>query len=233
MPGEIGRWLAVFAKIARVVEPGYVQGLLRDAAPAILAGLLALVSGLVLCKLSAKRMRQRKAYRSVLTWAKKGRKDSLRGAYLKGLNFTEVDLAGADLRNSDFRGAELVGANLQGTDLRRANLQGADLRRANIQGAALEGANLQEASLWRANLQEAEMRRANLQGADLRGANIQGAALWGANLQRAYLWDANLRGARLGGTRLKGAWANTNTIWPNGFEIPEGVMIENERLAGQ
>ena len=201
MPGEIGRWLAVFEKIAKLAEPGYVQGLLRDATPAILAGLLALVSGLVLYKLSAKRMRQRKAYRSVLTWAKKGRKDSLRGAHLKGLNFTEVDLAGADLRNSDFRGAELVGANLQG----------ADLRRANIQGAALEGANLQEA----------ELRRVNLQAADLRGANIQGAALW----------DANLRGAKLGGTRLKGAWANTNTIWPEGFEVPEGVVIEDEYLA--
>ena len=60
----------------------------------------------------------------------------------------------------------------------------------------------------------------------------QEAALWGANLQRAALWDANLRGAKLGGTRLKGAWANTNTIWPEGFEIPEGVTIENEQ-AGQ
>ena len=58
------------------------------------------------------------------------------------------------------------------------------------------------------------------------GANLSGANLWRANLIRADLTDvclseADLRGADLSGANLSGAVWNDETVFPEGFEIPE------------
>ena len=53
--------------------------------------------------------------------------------------------------------------------------------------------------------------RADLEGANLRGANLRGANLNSADLSGARLREANLSGA---------VW-NDDTVFPEGFEIPE------------
>ena len=77
-----------------------------------------------------------------------------------------------------------------------ANLSSADLRQANLVGADLK----------RANLSKADLSKANLRGAYQRGTNLNSADLGGADLT-----DANLSGA---------VW-NNETVFPEGFEIPE------------
>ena len=52
---------------------------------------------------------------------------------------------------------------------------------------------------------------ANLNGANLNGANLSGASLRGAYLRGAYLRGADLRGA---------VWSD-ETVFPEGFEIPD------------
>jgi len=187
-------------------------------------GLIGIAASLTMHWLEAKREQrreakrlQRKDYQTALEWAKKGRKDSLRGAHLKGADLIEVDLAGADLRNADLQRAYLVLTNLQEAILVLANLQEAVLVRANLQRAYLGFANLQRAILVDANLQGAWLRGANLQGAWLVGADLRGAILRGANFQEADLRESKLDGAK----------ADQQTIWPEGFEIPEGVVVED------
>jgi uncharacterized protein YjbI with pentapeptide repeats len=58
---------------------------------------------------------------------------------------------------------------------------------------------------------EASLRDANLSGADLVGADLKRANLRGTNLNSADLIDTNLSGA---------IWSD-DTVFPEGFEIPE------------
>ena len=53
-------------------------------------------------------------------------------------------------------------------------------------------------------------------------ANLRDAKLRGANLISADLSKANLRGTKLSGADLSGVIWNGETVFPEGFEIPEG-----------
>ena len=52
-------------------------------------------------------------------------------------------------------------------------------------------------------------------------ANLSEANLVGADLKRANLSNANLRDANLEWANLSGAVWNDDTVFPEGFEIPE------------
>ena len=58
--------------------------------------------------------------------------------------------------------------------------------------------------------------------ANLRDANLSDADLWRANLRGANLIRADLRGTNLNSADLSGAVWNGETVFPEGFEIPEG-----------
>lgn len=96
-------------------------------------------------------------------------KDAVEEAVKSGVNLSEADFYGANLRGVNLSEAGFYEANLRGANLRGAKLCGADLRGANLSGA-------------------------NLRGADFYGANLSGADLNGANLS-----EANLRGAKFYG----------------------------------
>ena len=57
--------------------------------------------------------------------------------------------------------------------------------------------------------------------ADLDGANLRGASLSGANLLGTNLIGANLSEADLSKANLSGAVWSDETVFPEGFEIPE------------
>jgi uncharacterized protein YjbI with pentapeptide repeats len=171
-------------------------------------------------------------------WIEDGslREAYLMGANLQGAHLGVADLQGAILLGADLRGANLKSANLQGAELWGANLQEANLWGANLHGVTLGGANLHGANLRDANLQEANLRDANLQKANLMEANLQEAILRDANLQEAILWGANLQRGNLRGADLSaahnlematltGAKADSETRWPEGFQVPDTVEI--------
>ena len=67
-------------------------------------------------------------------------------------------------------------------------------------------------------------------GADLSGANLEEANLGGANLKEAdlysaFLYSANLNGANLEETLFAYAFANADTIWPDGFDPVAAEVI--------
>ena len=67
----------------------------------------------------------------------------------------------------------------------------------------------------------ANLSKAHLRGANLSQANLVHADLSGADLADAYLDEANLMDTNLSGANLSGAVWNDETVFPEGFEIPE------------
>ncbi len=66
-----------------------------------------------------------------------GRRPSLAGADLSGVDLSEGDLRGFDLAGADLSEADLAGALLDGADLTGADLTDADLEGASLAGAVM------------------------------------------------------------------------------------------------
>ena len=113
------------------------------------------------------------------------------------LNYEELRLLGADLREVRAERASLQQIDLAEANLGRGNLQYAKLDGANLSYTNLAAANLTGASLCGANLRDAKLNDAQLALADLSYADLSGADLSGADLT-----DTNLFRARLEGTKL-------------------------------
>jgi len=112
--------------------------------------------------------------------------------WLKGKGGKRLSLGGADLRGLDLNFVKLGGANLHRVDLRNVHIQGADLSDADLGGANLYGAHLHGTDLRCANMVGTELGSADLGFADLRGADLHGA-----HLKRTKLSGASLSGAKL------------------------------------
>ena len=116
---------------------------------------------------------------------------------LSGIDLSEIDLRGANLKSTNLSGSNLFSANLSGADLSNTNLSGTNLIKANLSNANLERTNLFGANLIKANLSHTNLERANLSGANLSDANLANA-----NLENTDLSNANLSGANLSKTNL-------------------------------
>jgi len=84
------------------------------------------------------------------------------GLNLEGANLNFADLSGANFQQADLTGADFHGANLQGVDLRGANLTNATLRgdSLNLRGADFRGARLTNV-LWQRDI---KWKHANFEG---------------------------------------------------------------------
>ena len=99
------------------------------------------------------------------------------------LEFREVDLTGAELRDVSFYRADLSGSVFDAVKAFRAkfvnatlaDLREADLTKADLSGADLATADLRRARLFEANLRGADLTAAKLGGADLTYADLSGA----------------------------------------------------------
>lgn len=115
---------------------------------------------------------------------------SIKGFYLRRLEFPQaqwqnieaedVDLAGADLSHSDLTAANLNRANLTGASLEKANLASADLEEAHLLRGELSGARL-----WHAMLKNTNLAESNLQEADFLKAVFSNVKLWHVRLDDA------------------------------------------------
>lgn len=110
------------------------------------------------------------------------------------LEFKEVDLTGAELRDASFFRTDLSGSNFEGVKAFRAKffnavMTGARFPEADLREADMSKAHLQDADLATADLRRARLFDADLRGADLTGAKLEGADLTGANLSGATWTD--------------------------------------------
>ncbi len=119
----------------------------------------------------------------------KAKKDPLLRA---SLNFSLLDLSGA----------QLSGANLEDAVLGRVCLTGATMGAINLRDAYLGGAKLNDAFLDRATLEGTILRGAQMARTSLRFADARWADLGDATLNDAIMRNADLREAKLIGAHL-------------------------------
>jgi len=100
--------------------------------------------------------------------------------YLRGVNFSKVNLVQTELIGAELSEAGLVETMLVGADLSGANLAGANLSRAN-----LGYANLSHANLTGAYLGEAIFVGTNFSHATLTECHVHGVSIWNAQLEGA------------------------------------------------
>lgn len=134
-------------------------------------------------------IKDKKAYREKLTEYIKV-SDSIKGFYLRRLEFPGAQWQNIDAEEADLAGADLSNADLTAANLKKANLTGASLHKANLASADLEETHLlrcdlSDARLWHALIQDANLAEANLQEADFLKAAISGVKLWHAKLDKA------------------------------------------------
>ena len=137
----------------------------------------------------------------------------------KSKGFSGIDLSEIDLRGANLKLTNLSGSNLFSTDLSGASLFKANLFWANLIEANLSHTDLGEANLSNANLSNADLSDARLFDVDLRGCSFQPNRLWenktiaGAKITRTDFY-----------TRIYPSWKHQNDPeWEN--------LTESERKA--
>lgn len=123
---------------------------------------------------------------------------TIREAARRNLNFTDIDLRGADLRGIDLQEAKLCGVWLTGAclinaDLRYANLGGSVLQNVDFTGANLEMASMADSDVRGANFQHTNMDGCSGYAALFTGADFRGATDFGTgDFTHARFLDADL-----------------------------------------
>jgi len=120
---------------------------------------------------------------------KYGRRESLGGLDLSGLDFSERKMPGADFTGADLTGALFMAADLTGAVFKDAILKQADFTGADLTGADLEQVDASEgrfskSRLNRARLRNADFTQAVFSDADLTGADASGAVFANAAMER-------------------------------------------------
>lgn len=126
------------------------------------------------------------------------------GVDLSMLDFSELSLAGARLRNTRLNGANLRHTSLQGAYLEKADLdavegEGLVFDLAEITGSTLKGAKLRGAAFIRAEIRETNFDGANLEDANFEEAKMKSVSLQGCKLDGARMVDASEAAAPLPG----------------------------------
>ncbi len=107
------------------------------------------------------------------------------GCDLSRGDFTQANLAQANLRGARLAEGVLAGARLDGADLSEADLGGADLRQATLRAALLVRTALAHARAAQSNWMNAIAQKADLRGADLSASNLFAMDLSQARLDQS------------------------------------------------
>ena len=157
------------------------------------------------------------------------------GADLSGCVFNSVDWSERNLANANLTGAIITNSNLRkanftGANLTNANLKQSDMTDAILNGANLSGADITETKFTRANMDSVNLTDARIratsnskknnatkfraailtnvdfnEGINLSGVGFINADLSGSSLVNAVLGDSDLRAATMDKTDLSGA----------------------------
>jgi uncharacterized protein YjbI with pentapeptide repeats len=102
------------------------------------------------------------------------------GAQWQGIDAQAADLAGADLSESDLAAANMKGTNLTGVKLRLANLASVDFEDAHMLKC-----DLSLSRMWHAVIKNANISESDLSEADLLGVVFSNVKFWHVKLANA------------------------------------------------
>jgi len=100
---------------------------------------------------------------------------NLAGARLREASFIRADLSGADLSEIEGHRVKFINTTMPGVSLRGARLFQADMTKADLTGADLSDTDLREARLFQAVLRDANLTGARIGNADFGFADLSGA----------------------------------------------------------
>lgn len=153
--------------------------------------------------------------REIKMWLEKKEPRQYSYEVFRGLDLSNGDYEGVDLRYADLNGADISRSSLRRTILMGANLTGATLEETDFSLADILAADFKDCQLRGARFHEVnggdglkettaglllgfdgvDFRNANLEEADFEGADLSGADFTGANLAGVNFEEAELRGA--------------------------------------
>ena len=115
---------------------------------------------------------------------------SIKGFYLRRLEFPQAQWQAIDAEEVDLAGSDLSGADLAAANLKQVNFTGASLNKTNLASADLDGAHLLKcdlsgARLWSAMISNTNLAESNLEKADFLKASISNTKFWHINLDNA------------------------------------------------
>lgn len=113
------------------------------------------------------------------------------------LNLAQTDLAGVD-----FSGMNLIGADMRRSHVARCVFNNAQLDSVQFTGADLSHSHFFGSSLKFANFESAKLSFASFFACDIRDARLDSSNLSGTRIQLCHLQGSSFRGALCGGTVL-------------------------------
>jgi len=117
--------------------------------------------------------------------------NSIKGFYLRHLQFVDAQWQGIDAQEVD-----LAGANLQGADLTAANMKGADLTGTNLRLANLASVDFEDAHMLKCDLSFARMWHAVIKNANISESDLSEADLLGVVFSNVKFWHVKLTDAK-------------------------------------
>ncbi|MFH1867363.1 MAG: pentapeptide repeat-containing protein [Candidatus Omnitrophota bacterium] len=129
------------------------------------------------------------AYRAVLTEHIDSH-GSIKGFYLRRLEFREAQWQNIDAEDSDLAGSDLSYADLAAANFKKANLTGARLKNVNLASADFEDAHLLRCDLsgtrlWHTSIRNTNLAESDFQGADFLKSTLSNVKLWHVNIDNA------------------------------------------------
>lgn len=150
----------------------------------------------------------------------------------------KVDYTEFDIRKQDFSGRTLTGikasyANFQGSSFEKARIRQAKLecckfQDCNFKNADLNGVNLTWCRFTNADLSGAKLSKCNFNDATMDKANFSGADLTGAKLIDGSVLGTNFGGAVVKDVQWRGCAFDEQTIFPDGFTVPEEMQFKGK-----
>jgi len=141
-------------------------------------------------------------------------------------DFTEVDLAFANIRHAIFHKVSAWYSNFYNVDGEKVEFNGADLGSASFKEAKLIRADFENSKLVEAQFINADLTDANFKDADLFKADFEGAILTNAKFDNAQVCLANFNNADIAGADL----SNVKTDSMTGGTIFRAKNIEQAKF---
>ncbi|WP_158298382.1 pentapeptide repeat-containing protein [Halorubrum sp. SD626R] len=117
-------------------------------------------------------------------------------------NFEDQDLRGADFSNINLSGAEFSDSSLSSANFKNAKLSNVGFSRAELDGADFSGAELNNVGFSCAELDGADFSGAELDNVGFSCAELDSADFFHVNVDGAVFSDCNLNSADFGGSEL-------------------------------
>ena len=117
--------------------------------------------------------------------------NSIKGFYLRHLQFIGAQWQGIDAQEADLAGTDLQGADLTAANMKGVNLTGAKFRSANLASVDFDDAHMLKCDLSFARMWHAVIKNANISESDLSEADLLGVIF--SNVK---FWHVKLTGAK-------------------------------------